>query len=238
MIEVKNIYVDQKIASKEQRQWRDVWILESESFKEPITMQIEYSDHDKEWINATKEWIAKQVGEVHTTLQKIDSKEWERKQLISKYKESMKVKDQKIADLENQLIESEKEKIKILKEVESIKKILSEHEQRVVASEKITKSLIRKTSKEPRVFKGQTFVAGNGSSALTSINVPDGNYIVSEVIKIIDKNEYVENEEMEVHAYNLHVSDGTFLPEYELKGTTDLDNPTATIERTFTLLPY
>lgn len=55
MIEVKNIYVDQKIASKEQRQGRDVWILESESFKEPITMQIEYSDHDKEWINATKE---------------------------------------------------------------------------------------------------------------------------------------------------------------------------------------
>lgn len=55
MIEVKNIYVDQKIAPKEKRQERDVWILESESFKEPITIQIEYSDHDIEYLKAIKE---------------------------------------------------------------------------------------------------------------------------------------------------------------------------------------
>lgn len=70
------------------------------------------------------------------------------------------------------------------------------------------------------------------------INVPIGNYIVSEVTKIVEKNEYVENEDREVKAYNLHVSDGPFIPEYELIGTTKLDNPTATIDRTFTLLPY
>ena len=61
---------------------------------------------------------------------------------------------------------------------------------------------------------------------------------MSEVIRIIEKNEYVENEDMEVHAYNLHISDGIFIPEYELIGTTKLDTPTATIDRTFTLLPY
>lgn len=70
------------------------------------------------------------------------------------------------------------------------------------------------------------------------MTVPDGNYIVSAVYKIVEKNEYVENEDREVEAYNLHIADTTFMPEYELKGTTNLDTPTATIDRTFTLLPY
>ena len=61
---------------------------------------------------------------------------------------------------------------------------------------------------------------------------------MSEVLRIVEKNEYVENNEMEVHAYNLHVSDGLFVPEYDLIGTTAIDTPTATIDRTFTLLPY
>ena len=56
--------------------------------------------------------------------------------------------------------------------------------------------------------------------------------------KIVEKNEYVENEDVEVGAYNLHIVDGMFMPEFELKGTTELDTPTATVNRTFTLLPY
>ena len=56
--------------------------------------------------------------------------------------------------------------------------------------------------------------------------------------KIVEKNEYVENEDVEVGAYNLHITDGMFMPEFELKGTTELDTPTATVNRTFTLLPY
>lgn len=65
----------------------------------------------------------------------------------------------------------------------------------------------QKLTKQPRVYSGQTFVSGNGATALTSIRVPDGNYIVSEVIRIVEKNEYVENEELEVKVYNLHVQD-------------------------------
>jgi hypothetical protein len=42
---------------------------------------------------------------------------------------------------------------------------------------------------------------------LTAINIPNGNYIVSEVTKIVEKNEYVENEDREINAYNLHVTE-------------------------------
>jgi hypothetical protein len=96
----------------------------------------------------------------------------------------------------------------------------------------------QKITKEPRVFSGQSFVSWNWISALTWLKVPDGNYIVSEVLRIVEKNEYVENEDMEVHAYNLHVSDNLFVPEYDLIGTSKLDTPTATIDWTFTLMPY
>lgn len=53
MIEVKKIYMDLKEAKKDQG--RDVWVLESELFKDPITLQLEYSDHDKERMDATKQ---------------------------------------------------------------------------------------------------------------------------------------------------------------------------------------
>lgn len=42
---------------------------------------------------------------------------------------------------------------------------------------------------------------------MTAINIPNGNYIVSEVVKIVEKNEYVENEDREINAYNLHVTE-------------------------------
>lgn len=73
---------------------------------------------------------------------------------------------------------------------------------------------------------------------LTTAHVPNGNYILSSVTRIVESNEYVENEKIEINAYSMHISDNLFAPEYELKGTTNLDTPTATIDRTFTLLPY
>lgn len=42
---------------------------------------------------------------------------------------------------------------------------------------------------------------------MTALKIPNGDYIVSEVLKIVEKNEYVENEDREIHAYNLHVTE-------------------------------
>ena len=238
MIDVKKIYMDLNEAKSEQRWWKDVRVLESEAFKDPITLQIEYSDHDKEWIKASKEWLMKQVGDVHKVLQNIEGKEDERKQLISKYKESMKVKDQKIEELTKRLEKSGKEKVQLLKEAKNDREMINNLNEQLTTLKETLNEIKQKVTKEPRVFNGQTFISWNWYSVLTTAHVPNGNYILSSVTKIVEKNEYVENEDVEVGAYNLHVADGLFMPEFELRGTTNIDMPTATVNRTFTLLPY
>ena len=235
-MQVKKIYMDLKEAQP--GHGGDVRVLESETFKDPITLQIAYDDKDKEFIEASKKVVEGQVREAWRILQKIDDKENERKTLISKYKEELQVKDNKIQELTKRLEKSGKEKVQLLQEANKLREKVEMQNGQIVDHEELINKLQQKTSKEPRVFRGQTFVSWNWISALTWLKVPDGDYIVSEVLKIVEKNEYVENEDMEVHAYNLHVSDNLFVPEYDLQGTTKLDTPTATIDRTFTLLPY
>lgn len=237
-MQVKKIYMDLKEASPEQRGGRDVRVLESEAFKDPITLDIVYDDKDREFIEVSKKVIEDQVKEAWRILQKIEDKIWWRNEVIEEYREKLKEKDKKIEDLTKRLEKSGKEKVQLLKEAKNDRDTWNNANEVVKAIEETIAKLEQKTSKEPRVFSGQTFVSWNGASALTAINVPDGNYIVSEVFRIVEKNEYVENEDMEVHAYNLHVSNNLFTPEYELIWTTKLDTPTATIDRTFTLLPY
>ena len=237
-MQVKKIYMDLKEAKPGINQWRDVRVLESETFKDPITLQIAYDDKDREFIEGCKSIVENQVKEAWRILQKIEDKIWQRNDVIEEYREKLKEKDNKIQDLTKRLEKSGKEKVQLLQEANKLREKVEMQNGRIVDHEELINKLQQKTSKEPRVFRGQTFVSWNWISALTWLKVPDGDYIVSEVLKIVEKNEYVENEDMEVHAYNLHVSDNLFVPEYDLQGTTQLDTPTATIDRTFTLLPY
>lgn len=237
-MQVKKIYMDLKEAKPGTNQWRDVRVLESETFKDPITIDIAYDDKDREFIEVSKKVVEDQVKEAWRILQKIEDKIWWWNEVIEEYREKLKEKDKKIEELTKRLEKSGKEKVQILKESDKLKEKVEIQDGRIHDLEKIVTKIWQKTSKEPRVFSGQTFVSWNWISALTWLKVPNGDYIVSEVLRIIEKNEYVENNEMEVHAYNLHVSDGLFVPEYDLIGTTAIDTPTATIDRTFTLLPY
>ena len=237
-MQVKKIYMDLKEAKPGINQWRDVWVLESEAFKDPITIDIAYDDKDKEFIEASKSVVENQVKEAWRILQKIEDKIWAWNEVIEEYREKLKEKDSKIEDLTKRLEKSGKEKVQLLKEAKKDRDTIDKLNEQLETVKELLHNVALKTTKEPRVFNGQTFVSWNWISALTWLKVPDGDYIVSEVLRIVEKNEYVENNDMEVHAYNLHVSDGLFVPEYDLIGTTAIDTPTATIDRTFTLLPY
>lgn len=103
--------------------------------------------------------MVKQVGELQTTAIKLKTKEDEWKNLIRDYKESMKVKDQKIIELEKQLIESEQEKIKLQKGLENVKKMIESHDRLLEGVENLINEIKQKITKEPRVFSGQTFVS-------------------------------------------------------------------------------
>lgn len=150
MIEVKKIYMDLKEAKKDQG--RDVWVLEDEAFKEPITFQIEYSDHDRKAIEESKNEVERQVKEAKMIEGRIEGKEEERKQLISDYKEELKVKDQKIEELTKRLEKSGKEKVQILKEANKIKEQVENQNEQLTTLKEILSEIKKKVTKEPRVF--------------------------------------------------------------------------------------
>lgn len=237
-MKVKRIYMDLKEATPGVKQWRDVWVLESEAFKDPITIDIEFDSKDVNYLEWIKQSIELQLNEAKRVLALAQNTELEIRTLKEEYRIAMDQAKKEIEDSNKKTEKAIKEKDKVLKEVKELREAYDKLNEQVKALQYKYIDLEQKTSKEPRVFSGQSFVSWNWISALTWLKVPNGNYIVSEVLRIVEKNEYVENEDMEVHAYNLHVSDNLFVPEYNLVGTTALDTPTATIDRTFTLLPY
>ena len=237
MIDIKKIYLDLKEAKPEQRQWRDVWVLESESFKDPITLQIEYTDKYKAEMTHINDLVNRFYHEGDILMRWLDDKKWELEQTIARYKEELNKKDEIISKLQLELVNSEREKVQVLQKANELKKDIEMAWRQIDSLAKIVEKIGQTAYRQTRAFNGQTFVSGNWTSALTAIKVPDGNYVVQWATKIVEKNEFVQNEDVEVGAFNLHVTDGIFTPEYELKGTTELDTPTATVNRTFTLIP-
>lgn len=100
-----------------------------------------------------------QIGDLHKVLQKIEGKEDERKQLISKYKESMKVKDQKIEELTKRLEKSGKEKVQLLQEAKKDRETINNMNEQLTTLKEILNEIKQKVTKEPRVFNGQTFIS-------------------------------------------------------------------------------
>ena len=62
-MQVKKIYMDLKEATPGTNQGRDVRVLESETFKDPITIDIAYDDKDREFIEVSKKVVEDQVKE-------------------------------------------------------------------------------------------------------------------------------------------------------------------------------
>ena len=236
-MKVEKIYMDLKEAKLEDKFWKDVWVLESEAFKDPITLQIGYTDKDRERVEACKKVIENQVKDAERVLQKIEDKTQEHRDLINSYREELKKKDEKIEELEKEIEKTEKEKIKVLQETKELKTTVENQNEQLATLKEILAKIKEKISRESRVYSGQTFISWNWTSALTALKLQDWNYIALWTTKIVEKNEYVENEDVEVGGYNIHVTDGIWTPEYELKGTTQLDTPTATVNWTFTLIP-
>ena len=50
-MEVKSIYLDLQKAELNKRGKKSVWILESEAFKEPLELKIEYEDKELDEFN-------------------------------------------------------------------------------------------------------------------------------------------------------------------------------------------
>lgn len=150
MIEVKKIYMDLKEAKKDQG--RDVWVLESELFKDPITIQLEYSDKDKEYIGAIAKVVEDQVRNAEKLIQKQEDKEQAIRKLNEDHKEIINEYKKELEATQRKLEKSEKNKTQVLQEIKVLRETLDVLSGTITHQAEQIAKLEERAKKEPRVF--------------------------------------------------------------------------------------
>jgi len=235
-MKITKVYLDLKEAKPEQRFWKDVWVLESEAFKDPLTFQLEYEPKDFEYL--------------HELQQEIDDKMWKMQKLLEIEQENATLLQEENKLLREQIKNQEQINIQLREEIEKKDKIENtvriELEKQHIqlerncegindSKEKIFK-IEQKLTKQPTVLSDTTFLSWIGESFLTVVSIPDGEYLYIQKTKITEKNEFVANED-DITISKIHVQDRMFTPPYTLKGTDAVSTPTATIDRTLVFIP-
>lgn len=235
-MQIKKIYLDLQEAKKEEKFWKDVRTLESEAFKEPLTLQIEYDPSDLKRLEDTKNEVNVRIEEMQRILDKeqeyIKDLQTENKLL----KEQLLLQEQKTEKLKNEISEKDTEKDKVLSIAKVQESKLNNHDIEIEAVEKKLTDINKKLTKEPKVFTDTAFVSGQGQSYLWMYDIPDGDYILITNIKVTEKNEYAVAED-EFKIERIHITDGYAMP-YELRGTDGISIPTATLAYILAFIPY
>ena len=235
-MQIKKIYLDLQEAKKEEKFWKDVRTLESEAFKEPLTLQIEYDPSDLKRLEDTKNEVNVRIEEMQRILDNeqeyISNLQKENKLL----KEQLLLQEQETEKLKNEISEKDKEKDKVLSIAKEQESKLNSHDIEIEAVEKKLTDINKKITKEPKVFTDTGFVSGQGQSYLWMYDIPSWDYILITNIKVTEKNEYAVAED-EFKIERIHITDGYAMP-YELRGTDGISIPTATLAYILAFIPY
>ena len=235
-MQIKKIYLDLQEAKKEEKFWKDVRTLESEAFKEPLTLQIEYDPSDLKRLEDTKNEVNVRIEEMQRILDKeqeyISNLQKENKLL----KEQLLLQEQETEKLKNEIREKDKEKDKVLSIAKEQETKLNSHDIEIETVEKKLNDINKKLTKEPKVFTDTAFVSGQGQSYLWMYDIPSWDYILITNIKVTEKNEYAVAED-EFKIERIHITDGYAMP-YELRGTDGISIPTATLAYILAFIPY
>ena len=234
-MKITKVYLDLKEAKPEERFWKNVWVLESEAFKDPLVFQMEYEPSDLQRLKEQKSEVESKIEE----FQKILDKEHEHVALLewvkNKLKDELKAKDEKIEEVQ-ELVDKHCKAIKQLStSLDNQSEALEKRVDKLTHLEERTKELEKKLTKQPKVIHDTTFLSWIWQSYLGMIDIPDGEYLVIRQTQITEKNEFVANDD-ELIFDRIHIN-WWYAPEYILKGTDAVSTPTATIDRTLVFIP-
>lgn len=235
-MKITKVYLDLKEAKPEQRLWKDVWVLESEAFKDPLTFQMEYDPKDLERIKEVQQEVNERLEKSQQLLDQ--EKEYSNNliELNNKLKEELLLKEQQLQEQREEISKKERIENRLKKEIEKHEMKLEKQSEGIINNTDKISRIEQKLTKQPTVLSDTTFLSWIGESFLTIINLPDGEYLYIQKTKITEKNEYVANED-DVIINKIHVNDGMFPATYTLKGIDALSTPTATIDRTLVFIP-
>ena len=119
-MEIKDIYLDLREWPQYAKNQNNVWLLESEMFKDPLKLNIVYDDWDKKHIEDIKKECLKVKEDLNKEYEKVNKIIEEQTKILNDLKQ-YKVEEQRIIDGYKEMQNEEKQKRKEIKQNQKIK---------------------------------------------------------------------------------------------------------------------
>jgi chromosome segregation ATPase len=158
-MKVKTIYVDLKESKQQKKNGKDVRILESVAFKDPIKMDIVFDEEEKAYFKLIKENCEDIYQQIRESLNAIK----EQQKVFEEYKitteQEINEKDKKIARMQKENALQQTKIKQVSSEVEMIKQaILSQNEEISDITEKISQ-ISSSLKRKPTLIKETIFLS-------------------------------------------------------------------------------
>lgn len=224
-MEIKELYLDLRDGPQYAKKTWDIWLLESEMFKEPLKFGVWYDDKDKKEI----ERIKNDCLEIRESLNKEFEKVYkllEKQTEVLKDLEALKVEEQRIIDWYKELQKEEKEKRKEIKQ--SNKDFYQVYNTIMDKIEDLSSIVNQKPDRRIFRYHGSEFVNWLDPYYWTDIELPSWDYCIIEKRHFVNKNEYCLNED--VLDINSQSIGETYNPVIQLEWSNWIDKPNALVE--------
>lgn len=225
-MQIKEFYIDLREGPQYAKNNNNVWLLESEAFKEPLVFKFAFDKEDEKALE-------KNLKDCQDVYDKIRNKEKEIDNLIEKieWKESLLTSSYErlnaLVDKYDEVINQIKEKEKILKEKE-----LAENDKITGILKEVNMIKEKIDLPEPRKIyskQWEEFVSWDDTCYGEPFILQPGEYYVLEWYEYEPQNEYVKNKN-EVKIKQIYIKDEWYIPEFQLYGENVFDLPVSKVK--------
>ena len=121
-MKISSIYLDLQKADKKKKNGKDVRVLESEAFKDPLNLQVVFDEDEKKYFDKKIEEQNKILTEMKWVLDDMRKEREIFEQYKIRVEQESNEKDKLIAELEKQIIIADSENSKLFAGIENLKK--------------------------------------------------------------------------------------------------------------------
>lgn len=226
-MQIKNFFLDLREWPQYAKKQNNLWLLESEAFKEPLQFTFEFDSKDREELEQVKEdckkWFTliqereKERNKILEWLQekeKMITKSYQRyEDLNDKYEKLLDKVKQRENKVNQKILEDNKEISKIHNEINEIRKEISLPEPQKIYTNTRDEFIVWLD-----VYYGYPYL------------LPHWEYIVIEQYEYEPQNEYVANEN-KIQIKNMYLS-WKYIPEIQLEWLNAIDKPVSKVRLT------
>lgn len=226
-MQIKEFFLDLREWPQYAKNNKNVWLLESEAFKDPLKFTFTFEDKDKKELQRIKE-------ECEDYYNKIIKKEKDLNESILKLAEREKLiakAEKKIDDL----IEKEKElEEKIAKRNNEYKDVFHGYTEALFKQDQKISWLKEQVSKQKPSkiyhYETETLVTWDEVHYWLSFNLPSWKYAIIEKKEFIPQNEYVWLEKIDPLVFKIEYVKWEYIPEVQIWSSNGIDTPVCKVK--------